>query len=165
MVSERSSQTAAPNTGTLLLRAFQLFQNELLDGLSAEGHAIRAKHGGVLANLDPEGTRLTELARRAGIGKPAAGELVDELEDMGLVERIPDPSDGRAKLIVPTATGSRAIATAGRVIAAIESRYREELGASGYEGLRSALLTLAPHGSDDVQPRTGFGLDLESDRE
>ena len=155
MASELQSQAATANTGTLLLRAFQMFENDLLKALAEEGHPIRAKHGGVLANLDAGGTRPTELARRAGIGKPAVGELVDELENMGLVERVPDPTDGRAKLVIPTEAGSHVIATAAGVIAGIEARYKAILGEGGYEALRAALLTLTPHGPDDIQPRIG----------
>jgi DNA-binding MarR family transcriptional regulator len=136
-----------------------MFERELLQGLAQSGHPIRAKHGAVLANVDGEGTRLTELARRAGIGKPALGELVDELEDIGLVERIPDPTDGRAKLVVPTEAGSRAIAAAARVITGIESDYQASLGAASYTQLRTALLNLAPHEDADIQPRFGFELD------
>lgn len=156
MASEPTSQAATANTGTLLLRAFQMFENDLLEALAEEGHLIRAKHGGVLANLDTDGTRLTELARRAGIGKPAVGELVDELEQMGLVERVPDPTDGRAKLVIPTKTGTEVITTAAQVIAGIEARYQDTLGVAGYEALRAALLTLTPHGPDDIQPRISF---------
>ncbi len=156
MAPEPNRQVPEPNTGTLLLWAFQSFEAELLEGLEADGYAIRAKHGSVLANVDDGGTRLTELARRAGIGKPAVSELVDELETMGLVERTADPTDGRAKLVVPTRTGVELIETAGSVITAIEDRYRKYLGSAAYRELRAALLALAPHEAADVQPRIGF---------
>jgi DNA-binding MarR family transcriptional regulator len=136
-----------------LLRSFQRFEVELLDGLAAAGHDIRAKHGAVLANVDSGGTRLTELASRAGMGKPALGELVDELESMGLVERVPDPTDGRAKLVVPTKRGSETISAAARVIAAIEERYIALLGRDVYESLRVGLLKVAPHDDEAIQPR------------
>lgn len=154
MVTERSRQAADLNTGTLLLRAVQAFQVELLQGLGREGYDLRAKHGAVLANLDPDGSRLTVLARRARMGKPALGELVDELQAMGYVQRVPDPADGRARLVLPTARGLAAIEAARRLIGAIERRYAAELGESLYASLREALLTLVPHGSEDLQPRT-----------
>ena len=144
----------APNTGTLFLRVYQAFEQELLEGLARAGYRIRAKHGAVLANVDADGTRLTVLARRAGIGKPAMGELVDELETMGHVERVADPLDARAKLVVPTSTGLAAIEAASRVIEGIEARYVAQLGDTRYRRLRSALLSLVPHTAADVQPRT-----------
>lgn len=153
MAAEQSRQIAEPNTGTLLLRAFQSFQAQLLDGLARDGVTIRAKHGAVLANVDADGTRPTVLARRAGMGKPALGELVAELEELGLVNRLADPADGRAKLVVPTGAGIRAIRAAAAVIAAIEDGYRVRLGDDAYRRLRRSLLTLAPHEEDEVQPR------------
>jgi DNA-binding MarR family transcriptional regulator len=152
MAAEPSRQPPGANTGTLLLRAFQRFQSRLLDELAANGVRIRAKHGAVLANVDRDGTRPTELARRAGIGKPALGELVAELEAAGYVERIADPADGRAKLVVPTDSGLRAIRVASAVIAAIEDDYRATLGDREYERLRRALRSLGADGGD-VQPR------------
>ena len=154
MAAERDRQVLGANTGTLLLRAFQAFQTELLDGLARAGYEIRAKHGAVLANVEAGGSRPSVLARRAGMGKPALGELVDELEAMGYVERVADPADGRAKLVVPTSTGQAAIRVAARVIEAIEARYAAELGDTGYRRLRKALLVLVPHGAEDIQPRT-----------
>ena len=49
--------------------------------------------------------RLTELAARAELSLSATSELVNELEHLGYLHRIPDPRDGRAKLIVPTDRG------------------------------------------------------------
>ena len=154
MAAERDRQGPDPNTGTLLLRAFQAFQAELLDELAKAGYGIRAKHGAVLANVDAHGTRQTLLARRAGIGKPALGELVDELAAMGYVARVADPADGRAKLVVPTSTGRAAIRAAAQAIERIEARYTAQLGDAGYRRLRKALLTLVPHNAENVQPRT-----------
>ncbi|GAA0210794.1 hypothetical protein GCM10009527_003470 [Actinomadura nitritigenes] len=71
---------------------------------AGQGHPdLRPQHGVVLAYLDPEGSRATELARRSGQHKQVVGNVLDELEDLGCVERRPDPSDRRAKLVVPTA--------------------------------------------------------------
>ena len=56
-------------------------------------------------SLDLDGTRLTELARRAGMTKQAMLETVDKAALAGLVERRPDPKDGRAKMVVFTQGG------------------------------------------------------------
>ena len=60
---------------------------------------IRVAHTTLLPFITFEGVRLTEMAEKVGVSKQAVQQLVDELEQMGLVERIPDPTDGRAKLI------------------------------------------------------------------
>ena len=141
-----------PYTQSLLLYAYQATARELVRWLRRHGHAaIRPKHGAVFANLDREGTRATVLAERAGIGKAAMGELVDELERLGYVERRPDPEDRRAKLVVPTPA---ALAVTGLVHAfnkGLEARYRRLLGARAYASLRASLRTIAPEGV--MQPR------------
>jgi hypothetical protein len=59
----------------------------------------------VFAQIDPAGSRLSELARRANMSPQAMGELVDELESLCYLIRRPDPRDRRAKLIVLTRKG------------------------------------------------------------
>src|SRR4051794_17536806 len=74
---------------------------------AAAGHAdLRPPHFPVLEYIDHErGSRITDLARHAAISVQAMGELVDYLEDRGYVERAPDPSNGRAKLVRLTERG------------------------------------------------------------
>ena len=50
-------------------------------------------------------TRLTELAKNEQISQPGLTQLVTRLEREGLVERRPDPTDGRAVLIHITEDG------------------------------------------------------------
>ena len=77
--------------------------------LEEAGYAdIRPTHGCVFRFVREDGMRLTELAALAGMTKQSVGELVDDLVDLGYVERIPDPEDRRAKLICLTERGSEA---------------------------------------------------------
>jgi DNA-binding MarR family transcriptional regulator len=46
------------------------------------------------------------LAARVAVDRANAGILIDQLESRGLVERRVDPSDRRARQVVPTATGA-----------------------------------------------------------
>ncbi len=141
------------STQSLLLGAYQQSAKELLDALHAAGHdRIRHKHGAVFANLDAAGTRPSVLAERAGMTRGAMGELIDELERLGYVERTTDPSDRRAKRIVPR-DGAREVT---EIVVAVnerqERRYRRELGENGYGILRSSLERLAGDRAL-VQPR------------
>ena len=130
-------------TGTLLLHAFQGFERELFAGYRSHGEdGLRPKHGAVIANIDPEGTRPSLLADRAGMTRPAMGELIDELETLGYVTRVPDPDDRRAKLIKPTAKTLRRQRLARQVNAEIEAAYEEHLGSAEYRRLRRALARL-----------------------
>ncbi|RDI76046.1 MarR family [Gaiella occulta] len=143
---------AGAYTQSLLLYAYQGSARELTEALRERGHpAIRPKHGAVFANVEREGTRATTLAERAGIGKAAMGELIDELQALGYVERRPDPSDRRAKLVVPTARALEVSAIVHEVNRSLERRYRRALGREAYASLRSSLRLLA--GRDERQPR------------
>jgi DNA-binding MarR family transcriptional regulator len=148
--------SADVSTGTLLLHAFQGFQRRLFDGYRQRGQTgLRPKHGAVIANLDPEGTRPSVLAARAGMTKPAMGELIDELEALGYVRRAPDPSDRRAKLVVPTRRALARQAVAGELMEEIEQVYLDHLGPTGYKSLRrrlAELVTLTGSGSEIAQP-------------
>jgi DNA-binding MarR family transcriptional regulator len=143
-------------TGTLFLHAFQGFERWLFDGYRQRGEeGLRPKHGAVIANIDPTGTRPSVLADRAGITRAAMGELIDELEAAGYVERIPDPVDRRAKLIKPTAKTLARQQLARQVNTEIEAAYRERLGDARYRQLRRSLadlVTLTGSGDEVTQP-------------
>ena len=147
-----SSSPREPFTQSLLLYAYQASAAGLVETLHRRGHrSVRPKHGAVFANVDRQGTRPSELARRAGMTKAAMGELVSELQRVGYVRRVIDPTDRRARLVVPT----RAAHAVARLVLGfnerLEARYREQLGDRAYEGLRRALHRIAPGGGR--QPR------------
>jgi DNA-binding MarR family transcriptional regulator len=100
---------------------------------------IRITHGCVFGNIDPDGTRLTDLAERAFMTKQSVGEVVSDLEQRGYVERVPDPSDGRAKIIRLTDRGQEAMALGRELIAEIEQEWAERYGAERVAALRDAL--------------------------
>ncbi len=100
---------------------------------------IRVTHGCVFGNIDPEGTRLTELAARARMTKQSVGEVTSDLEQRGYVERVPDPSDGRAKIIRLTERGRAAQALGVGLIDEIEQEWAERFGAERVTALREAL--------------------------
>jgi DNA-binding MarR family transcriptional regulator len=132
--------------GQLLGRALRAFRLELYQrAIDARYDDIREAHLQVFGALDWRGTRLTDLAARANMTPPAMAELVDELQAAGYLERRPDPSDGRAKLIRPTRKGRRAIAAALRAVRAIEGEYGLVLGAERFEALRDGLESLIDH--------------------
>lgn len=134
--------------GRLLLEGHRVVAAELEGMLAERGYPdLRAGHLAVFLNIDRRsGTRLTDLARRAGISKQGMMLAVDQLEERGYVRRVPDPEDGRAKVVRLTARGRRGAAEARRAAAAVESRARRQLGERRYEVLRGALEELARAG-------------------
>ena len=104
---------------------------------------IRPGHGCVFGNIDTDGSRLTAIAERACMTKQSVGEAVSDLEQRGYVERVPDPDDGRAKIIRLTARG-RAAQSMGRVlIDDIEREWAERYGEEGVAALRETLESVA----------------------
>ena len=114
---------------------------ELLHERFAErGHPdIRPPHGNVMQFLDAGGTRVSVLAERAQMTKQSMAELVAHLERLGYVERVPDPSDGRAKLVRATARGRRLYVIARQVVAELEATWAERLGKAKMRQLRELL--------------------------
>ena len=101
---------------------------------------LRPSHGNVMEQLELEdGLRLTDLASRAGITAQSMGELVDDLEVKGYVERRPDPGDRRAKRIHLTDRGRKNASVAKRATADVEDHLVELLGRQRYRLLRRTL--------------------------
>jgi DNA-binding MarR family transcriptional regulator len=101
---------------------------------------LRPSHGNVMEQLELEdGLRLTDLATRAGITAQSMGELVDDLEVKGYLERRPDPDDRRAKRIYLTERGRKNARVAKRATADVEDHLVELLGQQRYYLLRGAL--------------------------
>jgi len=130
------------NTVAMLGQAYSLLGFKIVEGVVGTGFPQKPKHSAVFAQIDLEGSRLTDLARRANITPQAMGELVDELEQLSYVRRKPDPSDRRAKLIVLTSRGQAAIEAGKQTIIGLEARIDEILGKEGHRTLRRLLSKL-----------------------
>lgn len=136
-----------PDLSHLLLTAFRSLDAEIGRGLQDRGVSdLRPSQAGALLLVDRAGTRLTELAHRAAITKQAMMEIVDELESMGCVRRMPDAGDARAKIVRLTAKGLRQRAAARKTVQGVETRIRRWLGERRYEALRMTLTDLTPPG-------------------
>jgi DNA-binding MarR family transcriptional regulator len=123
----------------MLGQAYSLLGFDIVDGVVGAGYPQKPAHSAVFAQIAPGGSRLTTLARGANMTPQAMGELVDELEQLGYVERRPDPTDRRAKLITLTPRGRDCVQAGMTTIDGIEQRLTELLGDAGHEQLRSML--------------------------
>jgi DNA-binding MarR family transcriptional regulator len=146
----QESEPAYLNTISMLGQAYSLFGFQIVDGVVGAGFPQKPKHSAVFAQIDPSGSRLTELAHRANITPQAMGELIDELEDLGYLTRQPDPTDRRAKLIMLTDEGLAAVEAGRQTIVGLEKRITEILGAEGHQELREMLTKLLAEGRPDV---------------
>jgi DNA-binding MarR family transcriptional regulator len=130
------------NTADLLGRAWARLGHQIVAGVIAAGYRQRPAHSGVFAHIDLDGTRLTDLANRANMTPQAMGELVDDLERLGYVRRVPDPGDRRAKLIVPTEVGYGCLQAAFDTIRDIEGQLEDLVGARKLADLRRMLIRI-----------------------
>jgi DNA-binding MarR family transcriptional regulator len=130
--------------GVLAARLLFAFQDQLYTRLDEAGHGqVTRPHGAVVAQLDLDGTRATELARRSGRPKQVIGRAVDELEALGYLERRPEPGDRRAKLVVPTERGRELIQLSDQIIRDIEHRAAAAHGQVAYDSFKDTLETVA----------------------
>lgn len=136
----------AANTVAMLGRAYSLLGFQIVDGVVGAGFPQKPSHSAVFAQIRPEGSRLTELAQGGNMTPQSMGQLVDELEDLGYLQRRPDPADRRAKLIVLTARGDECVAAAIKTIQAIEAQIDAILGTDGHAELRRLLSELLSAG-------------------
>ncbi|MCO5066380.1 MAG: MarR family transcriptional regulator [Rhizobiaceae bacterium] len=93
----------------------------------------------VTRNLDDDGTRLTELARRAGMTKQSMGELVKQVEDLQLIERRRDPLDARARLICFTPSGFDWLEAFHQSLMIAEAEMSAEIGPEAVSFINHAL--------------------------
>ena len=131
-----------PNLGVLLFLPYRHMEQRILEAVTAAGYAITLPQARFFQRVDREGSRLTQLAEAAQVTKQAAKFLVDQLESGGYVERVPDPTDGRARLVRATRRGEDVIALAGTVERAIEQEWRDHLGEPATAELERALVLL-----------------------
>lgn len=98
-----------------------------LSNLAARSQ-VSAAHVHITRHLALEGSRLTDLARSAGMSKQAMGDLVDQCEAWGLVAREPDQRDARSRLVRFTPTGLAWLQAFRDAVAQAEAEFRTEVG-------------------------------------
>lgn len=132
--------------GQLLIRLLREFRRELSAPAAAAGFGdVRDPHMQIFGAIGLGDVRLTEIAARAQLSLAATAELVDNLQDLGYLERQPDPRDGRAKLICLTDRGRSALAHAGDRVADIEEQWSTVVGKAEFDRMCATLQRLLDH--------------------
>ena len=145
------TRSGKPDIGILLLLADQEFVRELRAHVAAQGFDDQGRSDGfVFRTLSAGPTTISGLAERLEITKQGAGQIVDDMERRGYVERRPDPSDARAKLLHLTEHGEAALASARRFHQAYERKLRRRLGDEAIDILREVLTDMAGEGQIDT---------------
>lgn len=106
---------------------------------SEEETRLRGSHGRILDLLGDEGTRPSALAADAWITRQAMSQRIRELEEAGLVETTPDPTDGRAVVVKRTAEGDQVRAGAVARIRTVETEWANLVGPDRYAIFRAVV--------------------------
>ncbi len=141
--AELLEREKAQSTLQLLFKAARLLNERAVAQVRRRTRQpLRSVHTSLLPHVALEGTRLTELAQRLGVSKQAAGQLVDDLVAMGTLERAPDPTDARAKLVRFSKRGRAAMLEGLGVLGELEREMRDTLGETKLRSLHAMLAAI-----------------------
>ncbi|MDQ2588813.1 MarR family winged helix-turn-helix transcriptional regulator [Saccharothrix yanglingensis] len=128
---------------SLLYSPHRELENRVFAALAEAGFDdVTPAQARVFQLIRRNGSRLTELAVAAHVTKQTAGFLVDQLERAGYVERTPDPTDARARLIRVAERGARAVPVGRAAVAQVEREWTAHLGQRRMAALHDALTRL-----------------------
>lgn len=132
------------NIGRLLNNAAECFEKRVLQLLAERDHChVSPAHLHLTRNLDLAGTRLTELARRASMTKQAMSEIVAQCEALGLIHRIADPTDSRAKIVLFSQPGLEWLDAFRQALEQAEREMEEQLEPDAMPLIKKALIKYA----------------------
>lgn len=130
------------DVATLMLIAYRAMDERVISAMREAGYDITVAQARLAQRIAEDGSRLVDLAEQAQVTKQTASMLVAALEREGFVERVPDPTDGRARLIRFTPAGQAAADRAREVVMSVEQEWNEHLGPRLASALREALMSL-----------------------
>jgi DNA-binding MarR family transcriptional regulator len=126
--------------GQVLIRTGRLFNEEALHHVRKRtGLPLRPAHMALLAYIDLCGTRATEIARRQGVSKQAVSPLLNDMIGWGVLDKVPDPDDGRAQLVRFGHSGGLSLMEGLSFLVELESELAETLGQARLDALRLEL--------------------------
>lgn len=140
-----SADTPGFELPLLLFAGFRSLIDQLHAELAEQGHPdVRPAYGFAMQAIGPDGATASELGRRLGISKQAAGKTADRLEKLGYVERADDPADARRKLLRLTDRGIDALTRSAAIFDDLRACWAESLGADRLQDLESGLRAVVP---------------------
>jgi DNA-binding MarR family transcriptional regulator len=129
--------------GILLFIANRALEQRAFDAVIAAGITdITLAQARVAARIAPEGSRVSELAEQARVTKQSAAFLVEQLEAAGYVERVPDPTDGRARLVRLTARARPVAQAADAEVQRVLAEWADHVGEDRLRQMHETLRDL-----------------------
>jgi DNA-binding MarR family transcriptional regulator len=141
-VTEENWETA----GAVLRLASQLIDG-VQEGLARRGFTdVRPAHGFAFVRISAGDARTADVAEHLGVTKQAAAELTSQLIALGYVTRQPDPSDGRAQLLLLTDRGWACTDAAQAAARETVDQWKSELRAADFDRFQDVLRTITRPG-------------------
>ena len=142
----RRSPAVSPGLGPLLFECARLLDEIAQAEVNREAGArvLTPALVRLLPHLTVDGVRPTELARRIDVTKQAVGQALADLAARGFVEQVPDPADGRGRLVRLTRAGVAAFEDGRGVLSFYERALSSRLGRARVETLRTTLASMLP---------------------
>jgi DNA-binding MarR family transcriptional regulator len=142
----------------LLFAGFRSLIDQLHTTLAERGHPdVRPVHGFAMQAIGMRGASISEIGRRLGVSKQAAGKTVDRLAALGYVERVDDPRDARSKLVRLTPRGLDSLRQAAEIFEQLRASWVARLGADRVRSIESSLRTVVPGAGYPVDVPGWFG--------
>ncbi|HEY3748875.1 MAG TPA: MarR family transcriptional regulator [Pseudonocardiaceae bacterium] len=137
----------------LLFAGFRTLIDALHTELARQGHPdVRPAYGFAMQAIGIDGATASELGRRLGVSKQAAGKTVDRLAALGYAERVDDDTDGRRKLVRLTPRGIDSLVRSAEIFDQLRAQWAATLGQNRLASMENDLRT--------VVPTDGFRLDV-----
>jgi DNA-binding MarR family transcriptional regulator len=129
--------------GILLFVANRALEQRAFEAVVAAGFTdITLAQARVAARIGPDGSRVTDLAEQARVTKQSAAFLVEQLEAAGYVERVPDPTDGRARLVRLTNRSRGVVQAADAEVERVLAEWSDHVGEQRLRQLHETLRDL-----------------------
>ena len=127
----------------MLFVANRALEQRAFDAVVAAGITdITLAQARVAARIGPDGSRVSDLAEQARVTKQSAAFLVEQLETAGYVERVPDPTDGRARLVRLTTRARRVAEAADAEVQRVLSEWADHVGEERLRQMHETLRDL-----------------------
>jgi DNA-binding MarR family transcriptional regulator len=146
-ISRVSRVTPGYELPLLLFGGFRMLIDRLHEELARQGHVdARPAHGFALQAIGPTGVTASELGRRLGVSKQAAGKTVDRLARIGYVERAASEADARAKVVRLTPLGVDLLNRSAAIFDDLRAEWVATLGPEQVAAVEAALRAVVPPG-------------------
>ncbi|MEV4053717.1 MarR family winged helix-turn-helix transcriptional regulator [Amycolatopsis sp. NPDC049688] len=124
----------------LLFGGFRTLIDRLHAELARQGHPdVRPSYGFAMQAVGVQGATASEIGRRLGVSKQAAGKTVERLEALGYAERADDPADARRKIVRLTAHGVDALAKSAEIFDELRAEWARTVGRERISALEADL--------------------------